>query len=217
MILICKLQDNLRVYEDKRGQFWYGRMHGDVERLEKCDMSDALNDGNKDSLRTQELFKLKNADKLEAGEVRALNAHEQLSADFALLDEQSDVSGIVRLHREHPEVQLGQVPKDMSTATKFDDGKPAMDLVPPRALMVCADVFAFGARKYDRHNWRRGGGMSWGRLLSAALRHLMLFIGGEDIDPDSNLPHLAHSAVNCLMVLEYFLNNEGTDDRFSSK
>jgi hypothetical protein len=99
-----------------------------------------------------------------------------------------------------------------NSAMKFDDNKPAMDLLPPRALVAVAEILTYGAKKYERHNWRKG--MKWSRLFSAMLRHLCAFIGGEDYDPESTYPHLAHAACNALMLLEYFLNKEGEDDRF---
>ena len=41
------------------------------------------------------------------------------------------------------------------------------------------------------HNWRDG--LDWTRVSSAVLRHLSAWHGGEDIDPESGLSHLAHA------------------------
>lgn len=96
-------------------------------------------------------------------------------------------------------------------AKKFDDQKPRMSLIPQRALMEVAKVMTMGAKKYDDHNWRKG--MNWSRLSDAQLRHMAKFINGQNYDEESGLYELAHAAANCLMLLEYQLNNLGDDDR----
>lgn len=83
---------------------------------------------------------------------------------------------------------------------KFDGGKPAMDLVPPRALLQVGAVMAYGAQKYSAHNWRKG--ISVSRYLGAAMRHILAVVAGEDNDPESGLPHLAHAAACVLMAAE---------------
>lgn len=98
-------------------------------------------------------------------------------------------------------------------ATKHDAGKPRMDLLPPRALLAVGSVMAHGARVYGEHNWRRG--MTYGRLAAAALRHLAAWLDGEDADPESGLPHLAHAAASVLMLLESVMAGSGSDDRWS--
>ena len=82
--------------------------------------------------------------------------------------------------------------------TKFDSGKARMELLDPYALEQLSHVLAFGAEKYEAWNWTRG--IAYGRLIGAALRHLFAFAGGEDLDPESGLPHTAH-AMCCLMFL----------------
>lgn len=94
---------------------------------------------------------------------------------------------------------------------KFDSGKPATDLLPFDALTEVAKVLTFGAKKYSRRNWEKG--MGWGRLIAAGLRHVFAFMGGEDIDPESGLPHLAHANCCFLMALALTLRKTGTDDR----
>jgi hypothetical protein len=95
---------------------------------------------------------------------------------------------------------------------KFDAFKPPMALISSKAMMELAKVLGFGAKKYAEHNWRKG--MSWSRLISAALRHISAFNDGEDLDPETGLPHTAH-ALCCLMFLtEYALTHSGTDDRY---
>lgn len=101
-------------------------------------------------------------------------------------------------------------------ALKFDDGKPPFELLPFEALESVAKVLAYGAKKYDAHNWRKGLGRA--RLCGAALRHIFAYLRGQDNDdkPDaqgrlgSGLPHLAHAACCILFALTFEI--EGTHD-----
>jgi hypothetical protein len=94
---------------------------------------------------------------------------------------------------------------------KHDQGKPRYDLLPFRALDDVARVMDFGAAKYGANNWR--GGMRWGRYLAAAMRHLAAWARGEADDRESGLPHLAHAAACCLILLELVHTGAGDDDR----
>lgn len=94
---------------------------------------------------------------------------------------------------------------------KLDKQKLRMDLLPPEALEAIAEVFTYGANKYEDRNWEKG--MSWGRIYGAILRHALAFWRGEDIDPESGQPHLAHLATDGMFLLHYYLKNIGKDDR----
>lgn len=96
-------------------------------------------------------------------------------------------------------------------ATKHDNGKPPLSLIPREALALEAQVFAFGAKKYGKHNFKKG--MAWSRCLDAALRHIYAFADGEDLDPESGLSHLGHARCCLSMLIYYIENDRGTDDR----
>jgi len=100
----------------------------------------------------------------------------------------------------------------MTTPLKKDAGKPRFDLVPPRALEQVARVLEYGARKYAPNGWRRASA-EWSRYLAAAYRHLNAWQRGEDTDPESGLPHLAHAACSLLFLGEYGEEKSGVDDR----
>lgn len=87
-----------------------------------------------------------------------------------------------------------------------------MELLSEVALEGLAEVLTFGARKYGPDNWRKG--MEWRRLIGAALRHLMAFSRGEDVDPESGLPHIDHLACCAMFLSEYQKRKLGRDDRF---
>ena len=94
---------------------------------------------------------------------------------------------------------------------KFDDGKPRIaemmiDFAP--AMREIAKVWAFGADKYDKSNWKDvENGID--RYTNAMLRHL-LQEQEYPFDRESNLLHATHVAWNaiarlCLILKDSFL------------
>lgn len=94
---------------------------------------------------------------------------------------------------------------------KFDSDKPKMELLDPYAIEQLAMVLTFGAKKYGAWNWAKG--LSYSRLIGAALRHLFAFVKGEDLDEESNLPHLAHCFCCIMMLLAMTQRHSNLDDR----
>ena len=103
------------------------------------------------------------------------------------------------------------VPIKPPGATKYDNGKPPLSIIPREGLELTAKVFKFGADKYGRDNYRLG--MEWSRLVDAAMRHLVAFYDGEDLDPESGLSHLGHALCCLNMLALYEAKKRGTDDR----
>ncbi len=99
-----------------------------------------------------------------------------------------------------------------TTGLKFDQGKAPMSLLDRPFLEGVANVLAFGARKYDREQWRAG--FNWTRLTDAAMRHLLAFIDGEDLDSESGQSHIFHAGC-CLMFLARMIQDRpDLDDRW---
>ena len=99
----------------------------------------------------------------------------------------------------------------LTEGVKFDAGKARMDLLDPYAVEQLSHVLAFGAQKYAAHNWRMG--ISKGRLIAAALRHLFAYLGGQDKDDETGLSHVAHAMCCCMFILG--LEHRGDlDDRY---
>lgn len=96
-------------------------------------------------------------------------------------------------------------------ALHYSADKPGVDQIPPDVLLEWGDIFTYGAKKYARDNWRKG--TEWHEFYGSALRHLARFWGGEDIDPETGLPHLVHALWNCGALRYYQLHGVGTDDR----
>lgn len=83
--------------------------------------------------------------------------------------------------------------------------------VDPLALLDVAKVAGFGGRKYARYNFMKG--YDWSLSYDAMQRHLLAFWAGEDADPESGLPHLAHAAWHCLALLHFTREHPNFDDR----
>ncbi len=90
---------------------------------------------------------------------------------------------------------------------KDDGGKPRWDLLPWGAVEQIVKVLDYGAKKYEPHNWKKLENPDE-RYFSAALRHLVAWRGGERLDPESKLPHLAHAACSILFLLALGAKNE---------
>ena len=74
---------------------------------------------------------------------------------------------------------------------RMDDLKKLQpSMIPPVFIEGVTQVLMFGARKYARGNWMRG--MSYTDVLDAIKTHTLAIERGEDIDTDSNLPHIYH-------------------------
>jgi hypothetical protein len=101
----------------------------------------------------------------------------------------------------------------VSTAIKLDAAKVRTDLLPTGPLLEVASVLTYGATKYAPYNYLRGEGLAHSRLYGACLRHLWAWWGGEDADPESGRPHLAHAVCCLLMLMHLRQAGKGTDDR----
>ena len=97
---------------------------------------------------------------------------------------------------------------------KADSGKPPISLLDRDFIEGTAQVMAFGAEKYGRHNWC--GGIQHSRLVDAAMRHLIAYAGGEDLDPESGLPHTDHAAASINMLRGNQRLHPELDDRYKA-
>jgi len=88
---------------------------------------------------------------------------------------------------------------DNNAKTIHGDKKPDMSLVPPVAILSEARVMQLGASKYGPYNWRDKT-VSARVYTAAAMRHILQWQDGEDIDPESGESHLAHARA-CLGII----------------
>ena len=101
---------------------------------------------------------------------------------------------------------------DGDETVSYGDNKPDPTMVDPQFILELSKVLGMGAEKYARDNWRKG--TAYQRRMASAMRHMLAWIEGDDLDPESGLPHLAHAATNCMFLMNWQRRGVGTDDRF---
>ncbi|WP_299444668.1 dATP/dGTP diphosphohydrolase domain-containing protein [uncultured Rhodospira sp.] len=89
--------------------------------------------------------------------------------------------------------------KDTNPKDAVGAKKAPLSCVPAPVLMEVGLAMLEGARKYGRHNYRVAAVRS-SVYYDALMRHIMAWWEGQDVDPDSGLPHLT-KAMACLVVL----------------
>ncbi len=104
-------------------------------------------------------------------------------------------------------------PKDLNSGkgSKKDLGKARFDLIPVKPLMMLAKLYALGSIKYAARQWERG--MAYGRLFSAANRHIWDWWGGEKYDPKDGQHHLVAAIWNLMALIELEETHPECDDR----
>ena len=119
-------------------------------------------------------------------------------------------------------------------AVKGDLGKPDFSLLSTKWLWQVCETLTYGAKNRGPNNWRKGLAIT--RLIAGALRHIFLFLDGENIDTDptcagciardsggiacvkhSNMPHLACASCNLMFASELMVTRPDLDDRYKGE
>lgn len=90
---------------------------------------------------------------------------------------------------------------DDNPKTQYGEAKTKLSDSPTVGIQKMGRVFTGGAEKYGRFNWRDHT-VSATVYYDAAMRHFMAWFNGEDIDPESGEPHLAHVMACCNILLD---------------
>lgn len=94
--------------------------------------------------------------------------------------------------------------KDPVVGAKYDSGKLLVSALfrgCAVGLEAVAEVLTFGAKKYAEDSWKTVPN-AIKRYENALGRHFLAFNKGEEFDPETGLPHLAHIATNALFLIE---------------
>ena len=84
---------------------------------------------------------------------------------------------------------------------------------PQTATVLGALACTYGNLQYGRTNWRAAG-VKASIYYDALMRHMNAwFDEGEDNDPDSGLPHLAHALACIAIIVDAKAAGKLTDDR----
>lgn len=95
---------------------------------------------------------------------------------------------------------------------KDDKTKRRLSLIPIKCLNSIVDVLEYGVKKYGLGNWKHVPDANT-RYFDAAIRHLFAWRDGEKLDPETNLPHLAHAACCVIFALWFDLSEEKSNDK----
>lgn len=97
---------------------------------------------------------------------------------------------------------------DDGTGKKYDSGKSMVGTlcrVFPRALLGVGKCIEFGKSKYPNPgNWAKVDD-GFNRYLDSLVRHLLKIFAGQDIDPETKLPHIYHVCWNSLAIAEFYI------------
>ncbi len=149
--------------------------------------------------------------------MRHCAVHEQYTEGCASCFDE-DSAGAARLHEweKSEELRLAQLARmaasseapsrgDSPEGFKLDGSKNRLELVPPELIEAVGSVLTAGLAKYPPDNWKRvPGGPK--RYSGALLRHLCAAMRGEDLDPDTGLPHVFHVAANAAFLVWFRVN-----------
>jgi hypothetical protein len=102
--------------------------------------------------------------------------------------------------------------KDTNPKAPFGDARVPLSTVPATVLAEVAVGMLEGSLKYGRHNYRVDGCRA-STYYDAAMRHLMAWWEGEDIDPDSGTHHLTKAICSLLVLRDAMILGKVNDDR----
>lgn len=136
------------------------------------------------------------------------------STSFGRCEDCGTTSSCTDVRRERMlGVQTTPTTKPTNPKDAIGSKKVGLSAVPAQVVMELGLALGCeGAPRYGRHNYRIAG-VRASVYYDAAMRHLMAWWEGEDIDPDSGLPHTV-KAMACMAVLrDAQINNKLSDDR----
>ncbi len=101
----------------------------------------------------------------------------------------------------------------MSGADRHNDGKTEMsyNAIGLESSAGMAKVWTAGAKKYSRGNWLKG--FKYMSIVDSLERHMHAFVNGEDLDPETKLPHVDMIQCNAKMLSQFFHTRKDLDDR----
>ena len=143
----------------------------------------------------------------EVHQVESLNGGPEQLLDVSHLDRQMSGRWFDLVEPVKATTSKESNPKDIIGSTKA-----SLCCVPTGPLFEVGAAMLDGSAKYGRHNWRAIG-VRASVYYEAALRHLMRYWEGEDIDPDSGVHHLAHVSACCLIARDAAMCGMMEDDR----
>ena len=134
------------------------------------------------------------------------DAREAIEKDILAGNYQAHIvcQGFVEVDKPKVEYDL----TDDGKGKKYDSGKSMVGTlcrVFPRALLGIGQCIRFGQGKYPNpKNWSLvEDGLN--RYTDSLMRHLLKMFAGQEIDPETKLPHIFHVCWNALAIAEFYI------------
>lgn len=127
--------------------------------------------------------------------------------NFRCVNEGKAHPGVCTIAPECKENLKPTNPKDAIGSDKLPLG-----LVPSSLIAFTSLAFLEGASKYGRYNWRIAG-VRASIYNDALARHMAAWWNGEDIDPQTGVPHLANAAACIAILIDAGESKALNDDR----
>lgn len=105
-----------------------------------------------------------------------------------------------------------QVGKPTNPKDAIGVRKAPMSTVPGGVLAEIGVALLEGAAKYGRSNYRASGGRA-SVYYDAAMRHMIAWWEGEDIDAESGLSHVTKAIASLVVLRDVMMRGNLTDDR----
>lgn len=102
--------------------------------------------------------------------------------------------------------------KETNPKDAVGSSKPPLSTIPCTVLFEVGAAMLEGACKYRRHNYRIAG-VRASIYYDAVMRHMMRYWEGEDIDPDSGIPHIVKAIAGLIVLRDAQMQGMLTDDR----
>lgn len=102
--------------------------------------------------------------------------------------------------------------KESNPKQAIGDLKLPLHLWPATATAMGCVGLAEGALKYGRNNWREAG-VQASTYVSACKRHLDAWFEGEEVAPDSGVPHLSNALACLAIIVDALATGKLNDDR----
>lgn len=100
-------------------------------------------------------------------------------------------------------------------ALRYNQEKLKWTLIDFDSLEDMTRVLEFGSKKYSAHNWKQG--LPTTEIVESMMRHLHAYLRGENIDPESSLPHTGHILCNAMFLAYMEKYKPEFDSRFIDK
>ncbi len=103
-------------------------------------------------------------------------------------------------------------PKDTNPKISVGVAKVPLSTVPAQVMAEVGLAMLEGALKYGRHNYRVAG-VRASVYIDAAMRHILAWWEGQDVDPDSGLSHITKAIASLSVLRDAQINGVCSDDR----